>query len=257
MSYLELQNLTKTFRDPQRNELIVLHNISLTIQQGEFICLVGPSGCGKSTLLRLIDGLLQPDQGRIIINGEVVTQPGPDRGVVFQHGNLLPWRTALGNVEYGLEMRGVPKAERRDKAMHYIDLVGLHGFEKYFPAQLSGGMQHRTGLARALAIEPEILLMDEPLASLDAQTRETLQVELARICSNISRTVIFVTHDIEEAIFLADRVVVMSSNPGSIAQITTIPFEQPRLEALRSMAAFATMRGEIAQLLRPDRTDLG
>ena len=239
----------------QPKDIQALDSISLSMKEQEFYCLIGHSGCGKSTLLRIIDGLIKPTSGEVRIKGELINQPGWDRGMVFQHFNLLPWRTVLGNIEFGLENRKVPRREQRERAMRYISMVGLDGFEHAYPSQLSGGMQQRVGLARALAIEPEILLMDEPLGSLDAQTREVMQAELMRIWSIEKRTVLFVTHDIEEAIFLADRVIVMSQRPGRVVEIIDVDFPRPREENLRTLPAFTEMRSRIWQTLKRGASD--
>ena len=254
MSYLEVHKVSKVFRS-QPKDIQALDSISLSMKEQEFYCLIGHSGCGKSTLLRIIDGLIKPTSGEVRIKGELVNQPGWDRGMVFQHFNLLPWRTVLGNIEFGLENRKVPRREQRERAMRYISMVGLDGFEHSYPSQLSGGMQQRVGLARALAIEPEILLMDEPLGSLDAQTREVMQAELMRIWSIEKRTVLFVTHDIEEAIFLADRVIVMSQRPGRVVEIIDVDFPRPRDENLRTLPAFTEMRSRIWQTLKRGASD--
>jgi NitT/TauT family transport system ATP-binding protein len=255
MAYLEIRSISKTFppRDNKSSAFQALADISFSMERGDFYCLVGPSGCGKSTLLRIVDGLLQSDSGQVTIDGKVVMEPGFDRGMVFQQFHLLPWRSALANVEFGLEMRGLPRQERRKRAMRYIEMVGLQGFENHYIHQLSGGMQQRVGLARALAIEPEILLMDEPFGALDAQTREIMQNELMRIWSIEKRTAIFVTHDIEEALYLADRIVVMSNRPGRILQIVDVEFMRPRDENLRNQPEFAAARGKIWQLLKTER----
>lgn len=254
MSYLEVLNVSKVFRG-QPKDVQALDGISLTMKEREFYCLIGHSGCGKSTLLRIIDGLIKPTTGEVRIKGELVNRPGWNRGMVFQHFNLLPWRTVLGNVVFGLENRRVPRREQRERAMRYISMVGLDGFEHAYPSQLSGGMQQRVGLARALVIEPEILLMDEPLGSLDAQTREVMQGELMRIWSIEKRTVLFVTHDIEEAIFLADRVIVMSQRPGRVVEIIDVDFPRPREENLRTLPAFTEMRSRIWQTLKRGASD--
>lgn len=255
MAYLEIQNISKVFKTGTGRSVQYTHaldKINFNMDQGEFYCIVGPSGCGKSTLLRIVDGLIKPNGGQVTIDGRPVKEPGFDRGMVFQQFNLLPWRTAVGNVEFGLEMRGVGKSERRQRAQKYVEMVGLHGFEKHYPAQLSGGMQQRVGLARALAIEPEILLMDEPFGALDAQTREVMQNELLRIWSVDRRTAMFVTHDIDEALYLADKIVVMSNRPGAVKEIIDVPFERPRDELLRSTPEFALERGKIWNMLRAD-----
>jgi NitT/TauT family transport system ATP-binding protein len=248
ISYLELHNLSKSFSTPE--PLRILDGVSLSLERGELVCLLGPSGCGKSTLLRIIAGLIPADSGEARIGGTPITRPGRDRSMVFQQSNLFPWRTALGNVMFGLHMHGVPRTERIEKARHYLELVGLRDFAQYYPSQLSGGMQQRVNLARALAVQPEILLMDEPFAALDAQTRESMQEELLRIWSLHQHTIFFVTHDIEEALFLADRVLIMSSRPGRIVHEVSVPFDRPRSESLRSKAPFAEWRGTINTLLK-------
>ncbi len=249
MPYVEVRNISKVFRAQKKN-VQALQNVSFTMEQRGFYCLIGHSGCGKSTLLRIMDGLIEPTSGEVLIRSKLTTHPGLDRGMVFQQFNLLPWRTVLGNVQFGLESRHMLKHERRERAIHYVHMVGLDGFEHYYPSQLSGGMQQRVGLARALAIEPEILLMDEPFGSLDAQTRETMQTELMRIWSIEKRTVLFVTHDIEEAIFLADRVIVMGKLPGRIVDIINVDFPRPRDENLRNSADFMEMRGRVGKALK-------
>jgi NitT/TauT family transport system ATP-binding protein len=211
---------------------------------------IGPSGCGKSTLLRILGGLIRPSGGRVVIGGSVCTSPRPDVGVVFQSFNLFPWRTVAQNVELGLEERGLGRAERRERAGRWLERVGLNGFEHFYPSQLSGGMQQRVGLARALAIEPDILLMDEPFGSLDAQTRLLLQAELMRLWALDRKTVVFVTHDVEEALFLADRVVILSPRPGVVVGDVPVPFDRPRGDPLRADPAFASLREELWESLK-------
>lgn len=255
MTLLVLEDVGKSFsvrRERKDEEIRALWGVNLDIHEGEFLAIIGASGCGKSTLLRLIDGLLAPSTGRILMHGEPLTGPGPERGVVFQHSNLLPWRTALRNVELGLESQKVPAAQRRERARTYLDMVGLGGFERAYPSQLSGGMQQRVGLARALAIEPEILLLDEPFGALDAQTRVVLQSELERIWSLQRRTAVLVTHDIEEAIFLADRIMVMSSRPGRVKEMVEVDFPRPRRDALRGDARFARLKSYLWEALLPE-----
>jgi NitT/TauT family transport system ATP-binding protein len=208
--------------------------------------LLGPSGCGKSTLLRIINGIETCDSGSVLMDGHDVTgTSGGNRGMVFQSFELFPWRTALANVEFGLEVRGIPKAERRETARHYIDLVGLSKFADAYPHQLSGGMQQRVGIARALAIKPDVLLMDEPYGALDVQTRDILQSELLRIWDQERKTVVFVTHSIEEAIYLADQIVVMTPRPGRIDQVIKVPFGRPRDEDIKASPEFVAMRRDI------------
>ncbi len=219
---------------------------------GEFVAMVGRSGCGKTTFLSVVDGLVPASAGRILVDGEVVTRPGPDRAVVFQDASLLPWRTVLGNVAYGLECLGVGARERKERAARFIELVGLAGFEPHYPHELSGGMQQRVNLARALAVDPKILLMDEPFASLDAQTRELMQEELLRIWLAARKTVLFVTHQIDEAIYLADRVVVFSGRPGRVKDEIPVAIARPRALGLKREARFHAIEDRIWGLIEDD-----
>jgi NitT/TauT family transport system ATP-binding protein len=228
-SKLIVRNLTKAFRRQRDNRVIkVFDGISLDVHPSEFVCLVGPSGCGKTTLLRILNGLIPYDSGEIFLDGNSVIKPGVDKGFVFQDSSLLPWRTVTDNVILGLEIQGADKKVARERAQKFIDLVGLKGFETHYPYELSGGMQQRVNLARALIVDPEILLMDEPFASLDAQTREIMQSELLKMWVQAKKTVIFVTHQIEEAIYLADRVVVFSARPTKVRDIVKIGIPRPR-----------------------------
>lgn len=228
-SKLVVRNLTKAFRRQRDERLIqVFDGVSLDVHSSEFICLVGPSGCGKTTLLRILNGLIPHDSGEIFLDGKTVIKPGIDKGFVFQDSSLLPWRTVTDNIILGLEIQGADKKVAREKAQKFIDLVGLKGFENHYPYELSGGMQQRVNLARALIVDPEILLMDEPFASLDAQTREIMQAELLKMWLQAKKTVIFVTHQIEEAIYLADRVVVFSARPTKVREIVKIQISRPR-----------------------------
>ena len=248
---LELRNLYKSF--PRGKEVIpVVEDFSITIPNLEFLAIIGPSGCGKSTLLRLIDGLIPSDSGSISIDGLDVTGVvgGQGRGMVFQGFDLFPWRTALGNVEFGMEPMGISASERLETALHYIELVGLTGFADSYPHELSGGMQQRVGLARALAIKPEILLMDEPFGALDVQTRDILQDELLSIWSKEQKTVLFVTHSVEEAIYLADRIAVITPRPARIDQKIDVPFGRPRSEEMKSLPEFLALRHKIWQTLK-------
>lgn len=223
----------------------VLDGVSMEIPAGQFCCIVGPSGCGKSTLLRIIQALLQPDQGRVLIDGVPVTEPSGDVGFVFQQFNLMPWRTVQSNVEFGMENRGVPRKQRREEAKQWIDRVKLTGFEKHYPSQISGGMQQRVGLARALAIRPKLLLMDEPFGALDSQTKLLLQAELLRLWEQDAKTVIFITHDIEEALFLGDKVYVMGTAPATFREVIDVPFPRPRVDSLRADPRFGELRESI------------
>ena len=214
---LEAQAIRLAYPQPRTDtQLVALDGVNLSVMDGEFVAIVGPSGCGKTTFLSVVDGLIAATGGRVLVDGEVVTRPGPDRAVVFQDASLLPWRTVLGNVRYGLECLGVRGRNADARAEKLIALVGLTGFEHHYPHELSGGMQQRVNLARALVVDPKILLMDEPFASLDAQTRELMQEELTRIWAKARKTVLFITHQIDEAIYLADRVVVFSGRPDRI-----------------------------------------
>jgi NitT/TauT family transport system ATP-binding protein len=247
---LEVSHLSKGFLHGASGAMPVLDDLSLAVADLEFVAIVGPSGCGKSTFLRIVDGLVPPDSGTIRLNGAVVNGPGHGRGMVFQSFDLFPWRTAIGNVEFGLEMKNLPRAERRDRARHWIELVGLQGFENSYPHELSGGMQQRVGIARALAIEPEVLLMDEPFGALDVQTRDLLQDELLAIWQRERKTVLFVTHSIEEAIYLADRVLIFTPRPARIERVVDIPFGRPRCEDMKSDPVFVELRREIWQSLK-------
>ncbi|MFD1939279.1 ABC transporter ATP-binding protein [Nonomuraea mangrovi] len=249
---IAIQNVGKVFdvRDSDR-PFTALEGIDLDIRAGEFLTLVGPSGCGKSTLLDLIAGLTRPTSGRILIDGVPITGPGLDRGIVFQQYALFPWRTATGNVEFGLEAKAVPKKERAERARHYLDLVGLAGFEDRYPHELSGGMRQRVAIARSLAFDPDVLLMDEPFAALDAQTRESLQEELLHIWEKTGKTIVFITHGIDEAVYLGQRVAVMTSRPGRIKETLAIEFGS-REGDLRAEARFGEYRHHIWTLLRDE-----
>jgi len=251
---LEVRRLSKIFfeqNDPRKPGLVALYNISLAIRKNEFVSLLGPSGCGKTTLIRIIAGLLTADRGEVLVNSQLVNSPGRDRCMVFQQFGLLPWRTVVSNVEFGLEIDGVPREERRELAGKYLELVGLKGFENYYPHQISGGMQQRVGIARALSKRPEILLMDEPFGAVDAQTREQLQEELLKIWAQTETTVVFVTHSIDEAIYLSDRVVVMQARPGRIKEEVIIDLPRPRWEGdIKADPRFAQLRARLRDSLR-------
>jgi NitT/TauT family transport system ATP-binding protein len=247
-----VDNATKTFLD---GSVVAFHDLSLAVRPNEVLCIVGPSGCGKTTLLRCIDGLIPLTAGRVLIDGQEVREPSRQVAVVFQHFGLFPWKTVRDNVAYGLRLQGASRAEM-DSVQDYVRLVGLEGAETRYPYQLSGGMQQRVGLARALAVRPSILLMDEPFASVDAQTREILQEELLRIWERERQTMVFITHSIDEAVLLGDRVVVMSTRPGRIREILDVPFARPRdLDAVRAEPAFAELRQYIWDQLRQQAAD--
>ena len=227
MSYISVADVSKTYTQKGKT-FHALNHVSLEIEKGELICLLGPSGCGKTTLLNAIAGFEHPDSGSITVDGETVTKPVPSRVTVFQHYGLLPWQTVEKNVMFGLDAQGVPKEEAKQRADHFIEMVGLEKFIHHRPAQLSGGMQQRVSIARALAVDPEVIFMDEPFGALDAITRIKLQDDLLHIVKTQHKTVVFVTHDIEEAVYLADRIVVMTPNPGRIKEIIPVHLGEQR-----------------------------
>ncbi len=247
------ENIRKVFLNKNEEKpLEALGGIDLDIREGEFFAIVGPSGCGKSTFLEIVAGLIKPTSGRIFIDNKPINGPDLNRGIVFQGYALFPWRTVLGNIAYGLEEKGIPEQKREDICGKYITLVGLAGFENHYPYQLSGGMKQRVAIARVLAYDPDILLMDEPFAALDTQTREMLQAEVLRIWNETKKTVLFVTHNIEEAVFLADRIAVMSARPGIIKQIIEVPLVRPRFEEQRTSEGFMIVRKEVGRLVREE-----
>jgi len=251
MPKLAVEHLTKRYHvERDERHVLALSDVSLAVADGEFMAIVGPSGCGKTTLLNIAAGLLPYDEGRVAIDGRQVTGPGVDRAVVFQHASLLPWRTIAGNIRYGMELQkrfeAKVMAERTDR---FVRMVGLQGFERHYPSELSGGMQQRVNLARALAADPAVLLMDEPFAALDAQTRELMQAELLKIWSQARKTVLFITHQIDEAVYLADRVAVMSARPGRIKEVFPIPFERPRPLRLKRDPRFLDIEDAVWRLV--------
>src|SRR5712675_935063 len=237
--------------------VVAFHQLSLAVKRNEIMCVVGPSGCGKTTLLRCIAGLTDLSSGKLLVHGKPVAGRPPDGvAMVFQHFGLLPWKTVYDNAAFGLAIAGAPRAEIAARVKHYLDLVGLTGFERHYPYQLSGGMQQRVGLVRALAINPSILLMDEPFAALDAQTREILQGELLQLMQRPEerKTMVFITHSIDEAILLGDRIVVMTARPGRIKEVLELPFGRPRdVEAVRADPRFAELRAHIWRQLHTAR----
>jgi NitT/TauT family transport system ATP-binding protein len=248
---IRLEGLCKTFPGDGRSApTTALDGVDFSIAEREFVCLVGPSGCGKTTVLRIVAGLVRPDAGSVTIRNSPVTGPGPDRAMVFQHATLLPWADVLTSVAFGLELRGVAKAEREAMARDLIRTVGLDGFEHHYPRQLSGGMQQRVGLARALAVNPDILLMDEPFAAVDAQTRRSLQDELLRLHAASAKTVLFVTHDIDEAVRLGDRVLLMTPRPGRIRDMVSVDIPRPRPVDLDTNQQAATLKAHLWRALR-------
>ena len=251
MHKLDINGLTKRYYvERDGRQVLALSDVSLTVADREFVAIVGPSGCGKTTLLNIVAGLLRYDVGHVAIDGRRVDGPGNDRAVVFQHASLLPWRTIAGNVRYGMEMhKRFDAATIRQRTDDFIRLVGLSGFERHYPSELSGGMQQRVNLARALAADPTVLLMDEPFAALDAQTREHMQAELLKIWTEARKTVLFITHQINEAVYLADRVVVMSPRPGRIKGVLDVPFERPRPLELKRDPRFGELEEAIWHLI--------
>lgn len=250
MAKITVRHLTKSYSG---GEVVALQDVSFEVQLYESLCILGPSGCGKTTLLRLLDCLIPRDQGEILLDGEPVTSPRSDMAMVFQHFGLFPWKNLEQNIAYGLALRGRPEEEIAHRVKRYIELVGLKGFEKSYPYQLSGGMQQRAGLARALAVNPSLLLMDEPFGSLDAQTRETLQEELSKILEQERKTMLFVTHSIDEAIYLGDRVLLMTARPGRICEILPVEIPRPRdITKVRSDPRFIQLRAHIWEQLKQD-----
>ncbi len=246
-----VEEVSHHYRPVVGREVLALENVSLRVREREFLALLGPSGCGKSTLLYLIGGFLPIETGKILVDGKAVAGPGPDRGIVFQSFALFPWKTVRKNVLYGLERQGLPRREREARAQAFIDLVGLTGFEESYPSQLSGGMKQRVAIARTLAFEPRMLLMDEPFGALDAQTRSLMQGELLAIWEKTRKTVIFVTHDVHEAVYLAERVAVMTARPGRIKTVVDTRFDKSDPEVHRT-TAFVDKVEEVWNLVRDE-----
>ena len=248
---LQIDHVSKQYRlDREAREVPALVDVSLSVGDGEFMAIVGPSGCGKTSLMSIVAGLLPFDTGTVSIDGQPIKGPGVDRAVVFQHASLLPWRTVTGNVRYGMELqRRFDESTMKERTEYFTKLVGLAGFERHYPSELSGGMQQRTNLARALAADPVVLLMDEPFAALDAQTREFMQSELLKIWAQAKKTVLFITHQINEAVYLADRVAVLSARPGRLKGLFTIPFERPRTLNLKRDPKFLEIEDQIWKLI--------
>jgi NitT/TauT family transport system ATP-binding protein len=248
---IEITDLSVAFGRNGRT-VEAVRRFSLMTTPGEFVALLGPSGCGKTTVLNAVAGFVPPTAGHVVVDGEAITRPGADRGVVFQQHSLFPWKTVLGNVEFGLKMRGVPKTQRRSEASAYLSLVGLTGFEHAYPRELSGGMQQRVGIARVLVNRPRVMLMDEPFGALDAQTRLTMQELLLAVWREVRTTVLFVTHDIDEALFLADRVAVMSARPGRVRDLVTVKLTRPRATEVIATPEFMALKARILALVREE-----
>ena len=252
-SHLSIIGLKKVFKTDD-DEVVAIEDFTLDVRKGELISLLGPSGCGKTTILRLIAGLIEPSGGKIIVSGKRVSVPGSDRGMVFQEFALFPWRSVKKNIEFGLELAGVPKAERHARAQEYLEMVGLERFANSRIHELSGGMKQRVGIARALANDPEVLLMDEPLGALDAQTRNIMQKELLKIIEKTNKTILFVTHSVDEAVFLSDRIVVLTKRPATIKEIIEVPWPRPRDRASPDVTA---MRKQILDELEKENVMIG
>lgn len=244
MIEIEIENLSKNFGNLQ-----VINNLNLTVREGELLCIVGPSGCGKTTLLRMIIGLDRADGGTVKVDGELVRSPNPRMGIIFQESTLFPWRKVLGNVKFGLEVKGLGKEQQVEIARNYIQFVGLEGFEDYYPHQLSGGMKQRVMLARVLAVNPDVLLMDEPFASVDAQTRSILQSELVKIWQKTGKTIIFVTHSLDESVYLGQRVAILSARPSTMKEMINVDLKYPRD---RLSATFLEVRARALKLIEEE-----
>ncbi|HEY2384976.1 MAG TPA: ABC transporter ATP-binding protein [Terriglobia bacterium] len=259
MVKLQIDHLTKHYwLEREDREVLALSDVSFSVEDGEFMAIVGPSGCGKTSMMNIVAGLLPYEEGNVAIDGKRVDGPGIDRAVVFQHASLLPWRTIAGNVRYGMELqRRFDENAMQERTEYFIKLVGLSGFERHYPSELSGGMQQRVNLARALAADPVVLLMDEPFAALDAQTREFMQSELLKIWSKARKTVLFITHQINEAIYLADRVVVMSARPGRVKDVFDVPFARPRNLSLKRDPRFLELEDSVWKLIEEESDRLG
>jgi len=251
---LEVKGLNKQFKG-LAGPVTALKDINLKIHKREFVCVIGPSGCGKSTLIRILAGLEQPSSGQVLLNGEEVTKPGPERGMVFQGYTLFPWLTVKKNIMFGLIESGYDKGTAESEAREWISLIGLEKFENSYPHQLSGGMKQRVAIARALANRPKVLLMDEPFGALDAQTRAKMQAYLLEIWKNIDITVFFITHDLDEAVYLADRILVLKANPGEVQEIVEVPVPQPRSPDQFLSPEFLATKQHIEELIHPPHED--
>jgi ABC-type nitrate/sulfonate/bicarbonate transport system ATPase subunit len=248
---LIVENVSKVFKSKD-NEVTALANTDFSVKGNEFITILGPSGCGKSTILKVIAGLEEPSSGRVLLDGLEIKGPGRDRGMVFQSYTLFPWLSVQENIEFGLDVAGRPKAERREIAAHYLEKIGLKGFEKAYPSQLSGGMKQRVAIARALANDPEVLLMDEPFGALDAQTRAVMQELLVSVWEETHKTIMFVTHDIDEAIFLGDTIYVMTARPGRIKARIEVPLLRSRSYEVKLSNVFTDLKKDVMELIREE-----
>jgi NitT/TauT family transport system ATP-binding protein len=252
MTVLSVNNVSKTYNANTPNSVEAVRGIDFDLEEGEFLSVIGPTGCGKSTLMKMVAGLVEPTNGEIGFQGEPITGPREEIGVVFQEESTFPWRNTLRNVEFGLQMRGVDKEERRERAQEIIELVGLGGFESNYPAELSGGMRQRVAIGRTLALNPDLMLMDEPFGALDEQTRIILGEELLRICRETNQTTLFITHSLTEAAYLSDRVLVMSARPGQIKEMVEIEIERPRDHNVVTTDEFNEINDHLWHILRDE-----
>lgn len=248
---LLIENVSKVFGEGDR-QVTALSNTDFTVKNNEFITILGPSGCGKSTILKVIAGLEEPSSGRVLLDNKEIYGPGSDRGMVFQSYTLFPWLTVQENIEFGLDVAGRPKSERRDIAHHYLEKIGLKGFEKAYPQNLSGGMKQRVAIARALANDPQVLLMDEPFGALDAQTRTVMQELLVNVWEESHKTILFVTHDVEEAVFMGDTIYVMTARPGKIKAQINVPLPRPRKYDVKLTDVFLDIKRQVFELIREE-----
>jgi ABC-type nitrate/sulfonate/bicarbonate transport system ATPase subunit len=248
---LEIRDVGKIY-NTKAGETTALEKTSFTVADGEFVTILGPSGCGKSTILRIVAGLEESNSGQVLLDGKEINGPGPDRGMVFQSYTLFPWLNVKDNITFGLKLKGVSQKERDDLARHYLQLIGLEGFEKHYPIQLSGGMKQRVAIARALANDPKILLMDEPFGALDAQTRTIMQEVLLKAWEDTKKTILFITHDVDESIFLADSVYVMTARPGRLKKKIPITLARPREYSMKSTPEFGHYKEELLSLIREE-----
>jgi NitT/TauT family transport system ATP-binding protein len=248
---LVIDHVGKVF-STKTGEVVALDQTSFTVMEGEFVTILGPSGCGKSTILRVVAGLEEPSSGHVYLDGNEIKGPGPDRGMVFQSYTLYPWLTVEENITFGLQLKGISKREQHEVARHYLELIGLKGFEKHYPIQLSGGMKQRVAIARALANDPEILLMDEPFGALDAQTRAIMQEILLKVWEESKKTILFITHDVEESIFLGDSIYVMTARPGRLKKQIKVPLPRPRDYHDKNSPEFVALKQELLELIREE-----
>jgi NitT/TauT family transport system ATP-binding protein len=256
-SILSARNVTKSYDAEGAAQLVAIRDLSMDVEEGEFVCLLGSSGCGKTTMLSLFAGFLQPTSGQVMLRGTPITGIEPRCGMVFQSYALFPWKTVRGNVEFGLKMKGMGRTARRGVAQRFVDLVKLTGFEERYPAELSGGMQQRVTLARILAADPEVLLMDEPFAALDAMTRQVMQEELLRIHAMSGKTTVFITHSIDEALILSDRIVVMSARPGRVKAVVPNTLPRPRHVSMQLIPEYTALKAKVWELVESELTGHG